>query len=163
MLKKALAIELKHESEGTRKLIERIPAEKFDFKPHKKSMALKTLAQHVVTLPDFIETVVDKDEIDFGKMEWSPPEVKSTDDLLKIFDESLKKALEKLEGADESKFMDMWTASMEGKVIFSIPRISAIRNMTLNHLYHHRGQLTVYLRLLDVPIPGIYGPSADEQ
>ena len=126
-------------------------------------MVLKNLALHVAMMPDFILPVIDSDGIDFGKMDWTPPEVKSTEDLLKIFDESLKKALDKLEGADESKFMDMWTAKMEGKVLFSMPRISAIRNMTLNHLYHHRGQLTVYLRLLNVPLPGLYGPSADEQ
>lgn len=156
-------IELQQESAGTKKLLERIPEDKFGFKPHEKSMELKMLALHVAMLPDFIEPVLLQDEIDFGGMDFTPPEVKSTEDILKIFDESLKKALAILGEADDKTLMDKWTAKMNGEAIFEMPKVSALRNMTFNHLYHHRGQLTVYLRLLDVPLPGIYGPTADEQ
>ena len=160
---KGLMIELQQESAGTKKLLERIPEDKFGFKPHEKSMELRMLALHVAMLPDFIEPVLLQDEIDFGGMDFTPPEVKSTEDILKIFDESLKKALALLEKADDKTLTDKWTAKMNGEVIFEMPKVSALRNMTFNHLYHHRGQLTVYLRLLDVPLPGIYGPTADEQ
>ncbi|MFA5010913.1 MAG: DinB family protein [Ignavibacteria bacterium] len=160
---KALKMELQYESAGTRKLLERIPEGKLGFKPHEKSMELKMLALHVAMLPDFVETILTMNEIDFGDMDFTPPEVKSTADILKIFDESLKKALDLLDKADDKTLMDKWTAKMKGEVVFESPRVSSLRGMTYNHLYHHRGQLTVYLRLLDVPLPGIYGPSADEQ
>ena len=160
---KGLLTELKYESVGTRKLLERIPEGKLGFKPHVKSMELKMLALHVAMMPDFIEPILNLNEIDFANMDFTPPEVKSTEDILKIFDESLKKALALLEKADDKTLMDIWTAKMNGEVVFELPKISSLRSMTFNHLYHHRGQLTVYLRLLDVPLPGIYGPSADEQ
>lgn len=160
---KALKMELQHESAGTRKLLERIPEGKLGFKPHEKSMDLNMLALHVAMLPDFIEPVLTKNEVDFGEMDFTFPEVKSTADILKIFDESLKKALDLLDKADDKTLMDKWTAKMNGEVVFELPKVSSLRNMTFNHLYHHRGQLTVYLRLLNVPLPGIYGPSADEQ
>lgn len=160
---KGLMKELQVESAGTRKLIERIPEDKFDFKPHEKSMVLKMLALHVAMIPDFIEPIMNTNEIDFAGMDFTPPEVKTTAELLKIFDDSLNKAIALLEKADDKTLMDKWSAKMNGVVLFELPRISAIRNMTFNHLYHHRGQLTVYLRLLDVPLPAIYGPSADEQ
>lgn len=160
---KGLTIELKHESAGTRKLLERIPADKLGYKPHEKSMELRMLALHVAMMPDFIEPILTLNEIDFAGMDFTPPEVKSAEDILKIFDESLNKAVALLEKADDKTLMDKWTAKMNGEVVFESPRVSALRNMTFNHLYHHRGQLTVYLRLLDVPLPGIYGPSADEQ
>ncbi|MFA7360367.1 MAG: DinB family protein [Candidatus Kapaibacterium sp.] len=160
---KGLLTELKYESVGTRKLLERIPEGKLGFKPHVKSMELKMLALHVAMMPDFIEPIINTNEIDFAGMDFTPPEVKSTEDILKIFDESLKKALALLEKADDKTLMDKWTAKMNGEVVFELPKISSLRSMTFNHLYHHRGQLTVYLRLLDVPLPAIYGPSADEQ
>ena len=160
---KGLMKELQYESAGTRKLLERIPEGKFDFKPHEKSMVLRKLALHVAMMPDFIEPIINTNEIDFAGMDFTPPEVNTTTELLKIFDDSLNKALALLEKADDKTLMDKWTAKMNGEIVFELPRVSALRSMTFNHLYHHRGQLTVYLRLLDVPLPAIYGPSADEQ
>ena len=160
---KGLMKELRYESAGTRKLIERIPDDKFGFKPHEKSMVLKKLALHVAMMPDFVEPIINTNEIDFAGMDFTPPEVNTTTELLKIFDDSLNKALALLEKADDKTLMDKWTAKMNGEIVFELPRVSALRSMTFNHLYHHRGQLTVYLRLLDVPLPAIYGPSADEQ
>ena len=145
---------------------EQIAVVKNDLKKLNEELVFATKANRedrVTASKEKIEFILDKNEVDFGEMDFTFPEVKSTADILKIFDESLNKALDLLDKADDKTLMDKWTAKMNGEVVFELPKVSSLRNMTFNHLYHHRGQLTVYLRLLDVPLPGIYGPSADEQ
>jgi len=162
-LNQALIAELQYEAASTRKLLERVPENHFDFKPHPKSMVMDYLSIHIAEIPTWLEPTINADEIDFGTMDYKPPTAKNNAELLKIFDESLKIGVAALEKADDANLMHNWAGKNKGVVVFEMPRIQVIRSMIFNHLYHHRGQLTVYLRLLDVPLPGIYGPTADEQ
>lgn len=155
--------ELKQEAISTRKLLERVPEKSFSWKPHEKSFPLSRLASHVAELPGWISFILDSDELDFGKYKYAPPEISKTSDLLKIHDDCVEKAIKSLENANDEEFSKNWTMRRNDMVFFSRPKIDVLRDFSYNHLYHHRGQLTVYLRLLYVPLPSIYGPTADEQ
>lgn len=159
-IKTGLLGELKYEIEGTRKLLAVVPIEKSDWKPHTKSMDLGNLTAHTVELFLWIAAVIEEKELDFANYQ-HPPKIQNTEELLAYFDKAIQKSEAALQGAEDSIFMENWTLRNGEHIIFTLPKIAAIRTFVLNHLYHHRGQLTVYLRLLDVKLPGLYGPSAD--
>lgn len=161
-INQSLITELEQESKATKRLLERVPIEKSDWKPHTKSMTLGRLATHVAELPGWISTALDTDELDFAKIEYKPRIAKSNSELIEIFNENLTKGLESLKKATDEDFMKNWTMRNGEQVFFTLPKIAVLRSTAYNHLYHHRGQLTVFLRLNDVPLPGIYGPTADE-
>jgi uncharacterized damage-inducible protein DinB len=153
--------ELELEAKTTRRVLERIPDDKLAWKPHVKSMTLRQLAQHVATIPGGISAMARHDGYDVEKFS-EPPPLETTAAIVAAFDESVAQAKADLAATDDAAMMKGWSCRMGGNPIMTIPRIGVFRTMLLNHLYHHRGQLTVYLRLLDVPVPSIYGPSADE-
>ena len=153
--------ELEREAKTTRRVLERVPEDKLTWKPHTKSMSLGRLAQHVATIPGSISGMARLDSFDVEKFS-EQPALESTAAILAAFDESVAQAKSNLGATDDASMMKNWSFNMGGKPIMTVPRIGVYRSILLNHLYHHRGQLTVYLRLLDVPVPSIYGPSADE-
>ena len=157
-----LIAELKMEAASTRKMLERVPVEKNDWKPHDKSMKLGRLATHVAELPGWITTTMTTDELDFAKIDYKPVIAATNEELLAKLDENVNKAIASLENANDADFEKMWTLRNGEKVFFSMPKKVVLRTVAYSHHYHHRGQLSVYLRLLDIPIPGMYGPSADE-
>ncbi len=157
-----LIMELDRECATTRKLLARVPDDKMSFKPHEKSSSLGALAWHVATIPAWIGMSVLGDGYDFATGEKPPAQPQTAAEMVTHFDTFLGGAKESLAQLDDEKAMGLWTLKAGGKEIFSMPRIALVRSILLNHSIHHRGQLSVYLRLLDVPIPSIYGPSADE-
>lgn len=158
-----LISELKHEAISTRKMLERLPVEKADWKPHEKSMSLATLALHIADIPSFVSLIVGRDELDFTSGDYAVSLVSDFDKAVQIFDERLENAVADLEKIQDEEFLKQdWTLRSGDHVIFTLPRLVALRTLAFSHLIHHRGQLSVYLRLLDIPVPGIYGPSADE-
>lgn len=160
-LKDGLIAELKHESASTKKILERVPMDKKDWKPHEKSMTLGKLATHVADIPHWTTDIIHIDDFDFQK-NLKPQNVATHEELMKLFEERRDKAIEDLENIKDDEFGKIWTVRSGDQVYFQLPKVVAIRGWSFSHLYHHRGQLSVYLRLLDVPIPGMYGPSADE-
>ncbi len=155
--------ELKHEASSTRKMLERIPADKFDWHPHSKSMKLGRLTKHIAELNLWIERILQSDEFDFATASFSSAFPENIEEILKIFDERLAEATVALEQATDDDLNKIWTVKRNGQVMFQMPKKVAMRSFSYNHIYHHRGQLSVYLRLLDVPVPGMYGPSADDK
>lgn len=157
----AFRIELEKEATTTRKMLSRVPADKFGWKPHEKSMTLKTLATHVAELPTWLGMALNTDELDFATNPYNPVELESTDALLAYFEKCLEDGRQQLASASEDILDKPWTLR-SGDIIYSVePKRDVIR-MTLSQIIHHRAQLGVYLRLLNIPIPGSYGPSADE-
>ena len=156
-----LLAELAMEAETTRRVLERVPDDKMSWKPHPKSMSLGGLAMHVATTTGGVSQMALKDGFDIA--EFKPvPEARNNAELMAAFDKSIADARTALSSLDDAKLMAPWNFSNNGKVMMTFPRIGLIRQIALNHLYHHRGQLSVYLRLLDIPVPSIYGPTADE-
>jgi uncharacterized damage-inducible protein DinB len=153
--------EFDQEMVTTRKILERVPFDKFDWVPHPKSSPLGRLANHVATLPRFVPHVIDEDK--FVMTRTAPLEVKSTADIVAVFDELAAKARTSLAVTTDEKLGEEWEFLFGEKSFFKGPRAVAYRSFFMDHLIHHRAQLGVYLRLNDVPIPGSYGPSADEQ
>jgi uncharacterized damage-inducible protein DinB len=156
----SILMEMDQEAKTTTRVLERIPQDKLSWKPHAKSYSLGQLGLHIARGQGFLSDAVSKDTFEIGDM--SQPEPASVKEILDTFAQSTAHAKETLAKLDDAKLMALWTATRKGKVLMSIPRIGFIRAIVLNHFYHHRGQLSVYLRLLDVPVPSIYGPSADE-
>ncbi|HXL56925.1 MAG TPA: DinB family protein [Chitinophagaceae bacterium] len=161
-LNQALLGELKHESANTRKMLERVPTDKLSWKPHEKSYTLGRLATHIAALPAWIGRTINLDEFDLAKNQIQPVIAGNTEGILKIFDDSLATNIPILESASDDILNTNWTFRRGDHIIFTMPRKVVLRNMAFNHTVHHRAQLSVYLRLLDVPVPGMYGPSADE-
>jgi uncharacterized damage-inducible protein DinB len=161
-----LLAELDREAIGSRKALENVPEGKNDWKPHEKSMPLGRLATIVATVPSWLDMVVNIDELDVnppGDSKFSPPDWKTRRDLLDQFEASLKKGREVLQSTtDDHLFNTKWRMLSGGKLMMEQSRYEAIREGVLNHMAHHRGQLTVYLRLTGEKVPAIYGPSADE-
>jgi uncharacterized damage-inducible protein DinB len=154
------------EEAGTRKALERVPEGKNDWAPHEKSMKLGYLASLVASMPSWIDLMIHQDELDFapvGENKSKPAEWKTTAELLAIFDESMKKAREALESTTDEHLMMNWKLKAAGHLITDEPRYINIQQGMLTHWAHHRGQLTVYLRLQDAAVPALYGPSADER
>ena len=164
-IKDALLPEFDHEMATTRRLLERLPEAEFAWKPHDRSMALGQLAGHIANLPQWCSatlasTVFDLDALPIDARPQLPA---SRAAVLEEFDGKVAAARNLLTSTTDAEFMTPWTLKKGGQEVFTLPRISAIRSFVMNHLIHHRGQLSVYLRLKDVPLPSIYGPTADEQ
>ena len=157
----ALINELKHEAIATRKCLERIPAEKFDYKPHEKSMTFGQLAAHIAEMIGWITVTAKTTELDFATG-YTPFEPKTSGDLIEFFEKNMAEAIEGLENSSDEDLQQDWTLRNGEQVYFTMTRIQCMRDMCGNHIVHHRGQLTVYLRLNDIPVPSLYGPSADE-
>jgi len=164
-ISKTILPEFDHEMANTRKTLERVPDGKFAWKPHEKSMTLGGLATHLANIPSWTAQTFDRDELDIappGQPPYRLEEAKSRDGLLEAFDKNVSSARAALEAATDENWKGKWSLLMTGKTIFTLPRTAVMRGFVMNHLIHHRAQLGVYLRLLDVPVPSIYGPSADE-
>lgn len=155
--------ELDNELTATRKMLERLPVEKFDWKPHEKSMKLGRLAGHLSEMLRWIPFSIETDGLDFTKYPFPPKAFASCAELLADFDEAVAKARETLAVASVEDMSSDWTMRSGEKVFCTLPKAVIMRTWVLNHIYHHRGQLSVYMRLLDIPVPSIYGPSADER
>ena len=158
----SLAAELRQEAKTTRRILERVPEASFGWKPHEKSMTLGRLAAHVAELPELIIPALTQDELDFASGQFKPFEPRSTAGLLEKFDRNIEAAAELLEKQPDDRMGEKWKLRSGDHLLFEMPRAAVVRFVGLNHVVHHRGQLSVYLRLLDVPLPSIYGPSADE-
>ena len=153
--------EFEHEAATTRRLLERVPSDKLDWTPHKKSMSLGALAMHVAGAPAFISTWPLGDSFEF---KGDPvPKPTSTADIVAAHDKGIAAVKENLHKIGDAGLGAAWSAIAGGKTLMTMPKASLLRALLMNHTYHHRGQLSVYLRLLNVPVPSIYGPSADEQ
>lgn len=157
-----LAQELRHEAQSTRKMLERVP-DKFEWQPHEKSMNLGRLATHVAEIPQWTRAIVAQDELDFAKSDYKPAALGSAAELVEMFDKCVGDSVELLQDASDADMMRSWQLRNGEKVLMEMPKAMVVRSMVLNHLIHHRGQLSVYLRLNDVPLPSVYGPTADEQ
>jgi uncharacterized damage-inducible protein DinB len=157
--------EFDHEMANTRKSLERVPDSKFDWKPHEKSTTLGGLATHLSNIPSWTKNTFEADELNLAPAGQEPPrmeQAKSTAEVLDAFDRNVAAARAALENATDDNWQGMWSLKLGDKTIFTLPRAAVMRGFVMNHLIHHRAQLGVYLRLLDVPVPSIYGPSADE-
>ena len=153
--------QVKAEAEITRKFLKIIPEDKYDWKPHPKSMSLVVLATHIAELPGWIPLAIDTDVLDFAVADYKPTQVKNNHDLQSVFEENQKKALEALARTTDEFLQNEWTMRNGEDIYIKVSKEEVIR-MTESQTIHHRAQLGVFLRLLDVPIPGSYGPSADE-
>ena len=153
--------ELENEAATTRKMLAIVPDDKYDWKPHARSMSMKQLTTHIAEIPGWIDMVLNTSELDFHAGNYTPTEVNNTQQLLEVLEENVAKGKKALENAKEEQLLDTWTMR-GGDKIYS----TELKHESLRHCYcqivHHRAQLGVYLRLLDIPIPGSYGPSADE-
>jgi uncharacterized damage-inducible protein DinB len=158
----AMIAELASEAAATRRVLERVPLDRAEWRPHARSMSLGQLAQHVASLPGAIAKMADLETLDAATVDFRPPQAASTEELLATHDEGVAFARGYLEALSEERGGQPWTLTQGDQVLFSVPRIALLRMLAFNHVYHHRGQLTVYLRLLDVPVPSVYGPTADE-
>jgi uncharacterized damage-inducible protein DinB len=154
--------EFTQESAATRKLLERAPVEHFGWKPHDKSMTLGRLASHIAENPQWASWILSMDELVVDPATYKPFEAKDRDDLLKTFDMFAVEAQNAFKGVDEGALGNPWRMIWGGEVVLEMPRMAVMRSFLISHLIHHRGQLTVYLRMKDVPLPQIYGPTADE-
>ena len=164
-IKDALLPEFDHEMATTRRLLERLPEAEFAWKPHDRSMALGQLAGHIANLPQWCSATLASTVFDLDALpdDARPQLPASRAAVLEEFDGKVAAARNQLTSTTDAEFMTPWTLKKGGQEVFTLPRISAIRSFVMNHLIHHRGQLSVYLRLKDVPLPSIYGPTADEQ
>ncbi len=156
----SLLMEIDQEAQTTKRVLERIPADKLAWKPHPKAFSLGQLALHIASVPGSVAAAAVPDTMEAPS--FSQPEPKSRQEVLDTFSKSLESAKETLKKMDDARLTSTWSLTKNGKVLMSVPRIGFIRSILMNHNYHHRGQLSVYLRMLDVPVPSIYGPSADE-
>lgn len=164
-IKDAFLQELEQEAAFTRRLLERLPEDKLEWKPAEKSMTLSRLATHLAELPGWAEPVLAHDEFDIqppGAPPYQPVEMESVGKILETFDANIEKLRQLLESLSDEDFMRPWTLKMGGADVFTAPKVGVVRSTLFNHAVHHRGQLSVYLRLCDVPVPAVYGPSADE-
>ncbi len=161
-IQQALQIEIERETENTRKMISPIEPHHFMWKPHEKSMSLGALAAHIVELHNWVGLSLANDTFDFHT-DYKPLEASSAQDLLNILDSGYQQNLALINTMTDAQWAETWTLKAGDHIIVSLPKIGAMRFIIQNHLIHHRGQLSVYLRLLDIPVPGVYGPSADEK
>lgn len=165
LISQALLPEWDQEVATTRKVLERLPEDKYGYKPHEKSMTAGRLASHIAEMGGWGKVTMTTDVFDFapGGVPSQPAfEAKSKEELLGAFDKMTGEAREALAAASNEQYMSGWTLQNNGHTIFTLPKVAVIRSFVISHIIHHRGQLSVYLRLLDVAVPSIYGPSADE-
>lgn len=157
----ALLPEFDREMATTRKLLERLPEARLGWKPHQRSMSLARLATHLAELPQWSLHIIQEDEVDL-KGDYQPREEPSVAAILSQFDKAVADCRKAMASKSDAELMAPWTFKVNGKKMFTVPRVAIMRSMLFNHMVHHRGQLSVYLRLNDVPLPAMYGPSADE-
>lgn len=158
----SLLAELTMEAAATRRVLDRVPANRPGWRPHPKSLTIGELATHVATIPGNIAKLLGSDEVDMAAMKFEGWVVRPAEELPGALDESVSAARAWLSGLDATSAHATWRAHRGGKELFSAPRLGFVRSLMFNHWYHHRGQLTVYLRELDIPLPSVYGPTADE-
>jgi len=163
-IKDALLPEFDHEMGTTRRLLERVPEADFGWQPHAKSFSLGQLAGHVANIPRWVDIAMDTAHFDAAQAgeDVRPGQPESTAALLITFDDNVTKARAKIDAQTDPAFFAPWTLKQGDHEVFTMPKAAVLRSFVMNHLIHHRGQLTVYLRLRDVPLPSIYGPTADE-
>jgi uncharacterized damage-inducible protein DinB len=162
----SLLPEFDHEMKTTRALLERVPDDKAAWKPHAKSMSMGELAIHVASLTNFALMTVGQTEFDMNPPGGEPfrsPKWQSSSATLATFDNGIADARRAIAGVSDAELMVPWTLKSGAHTIFTLPRIAVLRSFLMNHIIHHRGQLSVYLRLNDVPLPPMYGPTADER
>jgi predicted dithiol-disulfide oxidoreductase (DUF899 family)/uncharacterized damage-inducible protein DinB len=154
--------EYESEIEITRRILNRVPADKLTWKPHDKSMTLGQLAHHIATIPDGVSALAQRDGFDVSQAKFVPPQPKDLDEVLTTFEAAVVEGGKRLRSMTDEQAMAPWTMTAGDRVVFTVPRAGIVRTIMLNHWYHHRGQLSVYLRMLDLPVPVVYGRSADE-
>lgn len=163
-IKSNLIEELKRESLSTRRILERVDFSHVDWVPHEKSMSFGRLATHIAELPIWINRILEADKFDFATTVFSPNVANDNADVMRIFEEHIQNALTALNAvASDEQLESTWMAVRGEVMVSSASRRVSIQHWSLNHIIHHRGQLSVYLRLLNIPVPGLYGPSADER
>ena len=158
--------EFDNEMANTRKVLERVPLEKYEYKPHEKSGEMGWLAAHVANLVSWVSLAINSDNFDLAPPGEEAPHTKTShtrEELLAAFDKNVVAAREALTNATDETMLGPWSLLRGGQTLFTIPRVAVVRSFAMNHLIHHRAQLTVYLRMNDVPLPPLYGPSADER
>ena len=163
-IRDALLPELDQELATTRRLLELVPEGKTSFRPHPKSWTLGELALHLANLLSWLPSTLKATELDLDPPsgpKFVPPKFESARATLKMFDETSRAARAALAGASDADLVVPWTLKKRGQAMFTLPRAACVRSFVMNHLIHHRGQLSVYLRLVDVPLPPVYGPTAD--
>jgi uncharacterized damage-inducible protein DinB len=153
--------EFRQEAATTKRVLDRVPQDKLTWKPHARSMSLGQLALHIASVPGGIARISQMDEFDVSQVRPSPA-AQSTQEIQAALDQSVQTVEATINGMTEQSAVAPWRMVRNGQEVFTIPRVALLRSIMLNHWYHHRGQLSVYLRLLDVSVPSIYGPSADE-
>jgi uncharacterized damage-inducible protein DinB len=164
LLKDAFIAELQFEYSLTRKMLERVPLDKKDWRPDEKSMTVGRLATHIAETSHWVSDVINIDDFDFKKhYSFNPVTASSKEELLQILQANLEKAIADLAATSDAELDKTWTVRQGDHIVSQIPKKAGIRGWAISHMIHHRGQLSVYLRLLGVPVPGMYGPSADER
>ncbi len=158
----ALWSELQHESASTRRMLQAVPADRLSWKPHAKSMSLGQLALEVARVPASIVGFVESDSFDVTAANFDAPSPETKEQVLAALDHSLAEVERCFNALDDARVATPWKLMRKSEVLMELPRLALIRSLMLNHVYHHRGQLSVYLRLLDAPVPAMYGRSADE-
>ena len=158
-----LATQFDHETKTTRRHLERLPNDQLDWRPHEKSYTAGALASHLVECVNWTTDIFTKNEVNFDPATYKPYLAASTSELLEAFEKAVADGKRVLEGVNDEDAMQLWSLKFGGKTLFERPRLDVFRDFTLSHLIHHRGQFSVYLRLLNIPVPGSYGPTADEQ
>ena len=163
-IKDALLPEFDHEMGATRRVLERVPAADLAWKPHEKSFSLGQLASHVSNLPNWMSMTFDADSLDLATIgdDARPKQPTEVGPILQWFDDKVKAARAKLDAQTDQTMLSPWTLKQAGQTLFTMPKVAVVRSFVMNHMIHHRGQLTVYLRLRNVPLPALYGPTADE-
>jgi uncharacterized damage-inducible protein DinB len=163
LMRDALLPEFDQEAATTRRVLERIPDDKFSFKPHPKSMDMASLATHVCELTNWTPETIGKDSVDLAAFDPSQRKIAaSRAELLDMFDKAVVNARTALAKAEDAQLMQPWSLKSGDQVFFTMPKVAVLRSFVFNHTVHHRAQLSVYLRLNDIPVPAMYGPSADE-
>ncbi len=157
----SLLQEMNQEAETTRKMLSRIPDDKYDWKPHEKSMTIRQLATHIAELPTWVSITLNTSELDFAKEPYNPTPINNTKELLDLFEKSLEDGRTRLSKATDEELIPNWTMR-NGEEIYNVSSKREVIRMSYSQIVHHRAQMGVYLRLLNIPIPGSYGPSADE-
>lgn len=165
-ISESLLPEFDQEMANTRIVLARVPAAKFSWKPHPKSFEMGALAAHIANMVDWASLTLESDSFDYappGAPPYESPKFASTDELLAAFDKGVAKARSAIAATDDGRMLAPWSLMAGGQIVMTMPRVAVVRSFVMNHTIHHRAQLGVYLRLNDIPLPALYGPSADEQ